>query len=367
MTIAGSVVGCTEKKISAQDGPIRVQIPSLSDKTYSMQEVELLTITDLSRLEGTAAQFFMEPTSQDGEIVGKAPAVRFMKSKEGVYVAMDALSLQLVTLYYQFERLMFLDQQIGVATVNIWPRKVAINARFSSEDGSLLQNNALYSSAVDTYLFVPFTSEDLPLMVNSGVIGHEHFHSIFNQIVMRPLGDRYPKSDLEDLYLPILLRGLNEGMADVWGWIFSKDSNFVGRSLPSEKLSRRLDFDVLSMPTRKELSSLIAHVPPEYEVSISYKLGNKLARSIYGLSKVMLNQPGMTEDKVRIEMGKALVLTLSELRTFLDQKKPEDVMAPAQILFWFYKSLSLTTTAECEYFQNMVKDPDLVTAFSCKK
>ena len=189
--ITMTTVGCKKSSISSEGGPVLVQIPNSNNGNYEMQVVELTTIRDLTHLDGDAARFYVEPSFFNNEVTGENPNLRLMKTKDDVYVALDSLSLQLLALYYQFEKLMVLDQALGVKTTNVWPQKVAVNARIISNE-EFKENNAAYSSAFNVFLFVPYTNPDLPLMVNVGVVGHEHFHSLFDKMVIAPLGQKFP-------------------------------------------------------------------------------------------------------------------------------------------------------------------------------
>jgi len=114
------------------------------------------------------------------------------------------------------------------------------------------------------------------LIVNGGVIGHEYFHAIFNSVVLQPLrasmatelagesaanlhegvfpggrecgllkidetGTPPDPKIVREMYRIRLLRAMNEGLADFWGWIYSGETDFVGRSLSYTKGTRNLD------------------------------------------------------------------------------------------------------------------------------
>jgi hypothetical protein len=185
-------------------------------------------------------------------------------------------------------------------------------------------NNALYAGDLDAMLMVPYSQDGVPLAYNAGVIAHEHCHAIFYALVQRPLSTaagRIPgaaaaddwanvaptedrpgtfvtrslaSTDLSsrgvssDDFNDFVLRGINEGVCDFWGWVYSGDAAFVGRSLARASESRRLDREprMMSAPTRwvgvvadaNAIPGLTAAQRREWAADRSYPLGTEYAR-----------------------------------------------------------------------------------------
>lgn len=247
-------------------------------------------------IQGPAAKFYFMPSiDPNGRLQGITPEPKLFRGQNGKVVAGDLKSLELLTLYYHFEQLMKIDQQIGILSLNSWPRKVGLRARVINKNQKLSSNNARYSGLLDAYLFDSFILPDLQLTVNGGVIAHEHFHSIFFKMVLVPLSDIITPptphentnisdsklSESQTVYLSNLLRAWNEGLADVWGWSYSRDTNFVQRSIGFEK-TRDLRLRKIALPTKRDFQILMSTARDNTtRLAINYQVGSSLARIIY--------------------------------------------------------------------------------------
>ena len=158
-------------------------------------------------------------------------------------------------------------------------------------------DNAFYNSAVDTLFFVPYKDTALPIPLNPGVIAHEHFHSYFSYQVLNPLvsekviprlgssGNYKTQKGTEDLYSLFVLKAINESLADVWGWIYSNDPDFVALSLPKAQNSRNLDRDIERVSSKAEMQSRVNDIIHQCSgaeskciADASYGFGSPLAR-----------------------------------------------------------------------------------------
>jgi hypothetical protein len=279
-----------------------------------VKTAEIKTLTNVGLVEGPAAKFYFMPSiGPNGELTGISPQVKLFRSKSGTIVAGDLKSLELLTLYYHFEQLMLMDLNLGIFHLNSWPRRVGVHARVLNKNQKLSSNNARYSGMLDAYLFDSFIRPDLQLTVNGGVIAHEHFHSIFYKVVLLPLSDivalpspheTRPAQNLkleetQAQYLSNLLRAWNEGLADVWGWAYSKDTNFVQRSIGFEK-GRDLKLKAGQIPSQRDFHLLMktSH-DSATKLGMSYQLGSFIARSIFRVS-AELNSNQVTKTIVRV-------------------------------------------------------------------
>lgn len=303
-------------------GDIQVRIPFYSDGQYTMSNVTLVSVTDTVHLSGGAAHFLIS-ASENGKIIqGIEPMVRSIRNSHGVYVATDSLSLQLMSLYAHFEKLYFLDQAMGVPfyVQLTWPRLVAVNTKMSYEDGRPALDNALYKSKFDAYFFTRFTADTLPLTVNAGVIAHEHFHAIFHQLVIKKNPELF---DLGSAIHPhavmatsepsqklwthtdsnrFLARGLNEGLADVWGWIYSGDDKFVSRT---GAIFKNRDLDQQPTPIRSQ---------PQADI---YNYGSAYAKVLVGYARSELKNSAGDLNAAKIKLGQALLKTLPQWSEYL--------------------------------------------------
>lgn len=263
---------------------LRILLPWSVPGQFGLQVITLNTLSDVSSGSGQVAYFtygFNGPT----------PHLRTFERADGVLIPSDNISQRLLTVYAHLEKLHDLSRKSQIVNEELdKPLRVSVEAKMLNvQRTGVVENNAQFSPVYNTLMFAPFAGDDLPLVVNAGVIGHEYFHAIFNQLVLKPLrasmvtdlaGERadtvhansifndVPLQNMEqpdtecprdvpaeekltgdnekqrrDIYQIRLLRAMNEGLADLWGWIYSGDTSFVGRSLPNFKVDRDLDSD----------------------------------------------------------------------------------------------------------------------------
>lgn len=382
-----NLVGCTGRQQEHPHGPLQVKIPMLTDKGYQLEVVNLLSLDDLFELKGWAARFLYSPEQTGKNLDGYQPKIRVVKNADGVYIATDELSLQLLTLYYHMENLGLMDEMAGVKDLNKWPRTVAVNVNYSSaKDNSRVENNALYSGDLDALLFVPYTQTSLPITVNAGIIAHEHFHSLFNKLVVLPLGESYPDAEvttlhdenkmlqifnfkpiaaiveaehkplqrsesdvgelaivrnqkiikIRDYYHSHLLRGLNEGLADFWGWLYSGDVNFVGQSLPQFKAKRSLNTEGKLPSTECFSSSLYQAENEDSEYpgpgAKAYRYGTTVARILKQFSYDYQISRGLTRLELKSQIAPRIINSLKLLRQSFAGLESEKYLSTSEFL-----------------------------------
>src|SRR6476646_3550368 len=101
-----SLGGCAwEKKETDVEGKtVKVQIPFAVNGNYQLGVVELFTLKEVKSLKGLAARFLLDPLTRNGQLTGRAPEIRYIRDQDGVIVARDVDSLQLITLYTHAEK-----------------------------------------------------------------------------------------------------------------------------------------------------------------------------------------------------------------------------------------------------------------------
>ncbi|MBX3034358.1 MAG: hypothetical protein KF865_10580 [Bdellovibrionaceae bacterium] len=260
-----------EPSTSRVSGEVRMRLPFPDDKgEVRLQEILLSGVENLLEMRGAYARFYFAPKLEPGGLRGEAARARFLRNHDGVYVPGDFVSQQMGALYAHFEKLSALDREVGAGQVVPWPRSVGVSVRLLKDDGALWTDNSFYDGASDAVLVVATTRRELPLSLNPGVIAHEHFHALFYHLVLRdllrdglvaqsmagtahddpglsaPVPDKEIEKKSEELsgniklQRALFLKAANEGLADVWGWIYSGQTDFVGRSLPPFKAARDL-------------------------------------------------------------------------------------------------------------------------------
>lgn len=354
-------------------GSVWVKVPTYQQGQYQFQNVELKTVRDMSTLRGSLVELLVEGRVSATGVSGLPALVQTVRDSEGVYIATNSDSLQMLTLYAHFERLAEWDTILGSYELLNWPRKVIWNLRAKSDFG-LEQNNALYSSDVDAFLFMPYSSSQLPLMANGGVVAHEHFHSIFFQKVLRRLprlasvhkaanvhgflGDRKSRrldSDKQkaerEIYYEVLLRGLNEGLADFWGWNYAGDADFVGASLPFEKTSRSMNVENLSLFTVSEIVARAKAMNEMAHMQLSYQLGTQLSRTLknwFELAPIKKTDPGA------LERAKRIYSFLDLINSRFSDLREDELISLSELVTLFAASYGKVDPESCRYLESMI-------------
>ncbi len=258
--------------------PVEVMVLAFDYQTgrYQPKQVQLTTPTDLVALRGPVATLlgdahFDESPDNLKDVPATAPAaeVRAAITKSagsavhvsyiesgGVLVPADFHSLNLVTSYYNFERAFGFFESIGSLTVADFGTPDLYYFASFIEKTDPENDNAAFDPLLGGFVILPFEElQQVPLALNTGVIGHEYSHRVFNYRLFdkAPLPDPYYQWTEGDAATPgyNLLRSLDEGIADVFGTgiTCSKDfetcdPTFFGESLPLRYLeARRLDAD----------------------------------------------------------------------------------------------------------------------------
>ncbi|MBC7467608.1 MAG: hypothetical protein H7256_16575 [Bdellovibrio sp.] len=369
--VSSFVASCSEKSNTEKaEGSVSVQIPVQdSADAYSLKTVTLLGIADMKTVAGSFTKFFYSPGSTGSELTGKAPMAHFAETGS-VFFPTDYISAQMATIYYHMQNLAAFDNQIGAGSVNTWPRAVGLETIIKEEDG-FRKNNAFYDGQTDAMMFVPFTNQDLPISVNAGIIAHEHFHSLFYKLVLKTAVQNNkvltnaasihdgaslelkPASKMQNqnteavqkvqLYNEAYLRGVNEGIADFWGWTYTEDINFMKWSLPAYVGDRTLALSESGIGRYQTKSGIEIQIDnfqatsSEIHNSImsySYTVGTPHARFLKMLTNIYANETKATIANAKLKVAQDVILFLKSLQQNLTSLKDDQGLA-ADGLFQF--------------------------------
>lgn len=368
-------VGCGQKESSEAQGDIQVRIPWYEEGTgYALKMVELKGISRLSQVSGQYVKFYFAPRVVGTKIRGVEPNAQFIKTEEG-FVPTNEVSQQMAAIYGHLQRLAELDTAMGVGNVNTWPRSVGIGVRLP--DGMV--NNAFYDGKTDSMLIVPYSDRNLPIAVNAGILAHEHFHSLFYKIVIKPLletpvaplmqkslknnvdnfelalgGSRastlgiepkeFSETELREYYHLVLTRGLNEGLADFWAWVYTGDPDFISLSLPEAKKFRTLRVKSHSLPSREMIQGAVTTLSGGGRVEArltgySYAIGTQISRVFKNYTEIYARARNKTSVVARHEVAQMIVSALPLMKAdFLELTKVTDYYTPEK---FFLKVISL--------------------------
>lgn len=366
----GLFFGCGSKSnLENVSGNVQVKIPvaradAEGATKYNFEVVTLQAITNLKEVAGDFVRFIYAPGIQGSELVGEAPQARFVRNKNGVYVAVDDISQQMATIYYTIQNLTLLSERVGAQGINQGPFRVGIETNVSDQEVTS-RNSAFYDGKTDAMLFVPFTKENLPITVNPGIIAHEYFHSLFYKIVFKNTAfARFieandvkltKEKNIHALYNETFLRGLNEGLADFWGWLYTNDSDFMRWSLTGYSNQRKLELAKSAIgdyETETEILDRVGSVS-NYTTNTTqalsgyiYEIGTPQARFLKELAmQIMQQQLGSQENQnkelalqtAKTQIAQQLIAYLRDLATQAAQLKSEQFL-PADSLFQYFAS-----------------------------
>jgi len=386
VTILTSILslGCSQKSnLNDVQGDVRVKIP-VSAQTGNSAEYQLAVVTlkglaQLKNVSGFFAQFFFSPGLNQNQMVGDSPQARFVKTNENIYIPIDSISQQMATLYYHIQSLAEFSQSIGAGEINQQPMKIGIETKVGNSE-VLSKNNAFYDGKSDAMLFVPFSSSELPISVNSGIIAHEYFHSLFYKLILKDLDRQKAKSSTQKmmpLYNETYLRGINEGLADFWGWAYTNDDDFIHWSLSAYSKNRKLVLSEQSIGQFENSENIFLKVqtallnsstPSDYLSEYIYKIGTPNARFLKQLT-VLMTEAGDSPLQAKIKVAKTVILFLKYLAIRAKEISSTEVL-PAESLFEFIalpNSNIKLSQQQCEFVLSYIQKNELRSTDICEK
>lgn len=339
-------------------GPLQVQIPWPQGRGHYVPTVVTLnTVSDLQSMSGSVADTRVEPGLGDNDLVGAKFSGRFMRDANGFYVPLDQ-SLQAATVYAHLEHLNQLDQQLGIAQLGQWPRHVGLQARVTTGAARDRLNNAFYIGSANALILLPFVPvhtqpAPTPFSINAGVLAHEHFHSIFEFLVMRrglmlvmgpqaiapteslPGPPRTSLNESTEMVNDYVIRGLNEGLADVWGWIYSGDPEFFSASdFDGRTRGRELDLRASNgFTSTTDVQLIVHHLKAVHDDSMdfAYQMGSQISRVLFQVYSAMHPEQLAHEDmqngvQSRLEFARLILKALPDLGDLLKQNYHTQVL-----------------------------------------
>ncbi len=418
--LAMAVTACSGQDNTSQvSGSVEVLSPVNDSKSgYTLKFIELSGLDNLREVSGRFVRFFISPRILDNRLNGPSPQGRFIKNTDGKYIPANDQSQQLVAIYAHMQNLAKLDQEVGAGGVNHWPRDIGVAVRESSG----LVNNALYDGTTDSILIVPYTKGDLPIAVNGGILAHEHFHSLFYKLVMKDfddpsdtnqpdtgsIHDRHaflekagivedtptsskatpnPRVTDEGLkkghgriaaiseklvkryYNRYFHRGLNEGLADVWGWIYSGDPDFIASSLPAFKSQRTLnvqEYEVVTLEKAERFRDLSATYVnyrnrSDYEDDMrdrAYALGTQYSRLLKLFTDTAAQVRGVDSAVMRKTVATWIVSTLPVYRQDFIDTDVKGYYPPTRFLSVFASVIPDLSQKECEFLADVINSTE---------
>ncbi|MCP3064613.1 hypothetical protein LXT21_38160 [Myxococcus sp. K38C18041901] len=199
--VLGLAAGCAPDP----SAPIKIRALVLSSNgQYIPEEVELKTVSDIVGLSGSVADlrggarivFDANDPDLNRATTPEAFANALLKGEgrdvTASYITQDDVlwpadfhTWNMVTTYYNLERSFDYFREVTNIPVADFKKPVATyyfpEFVITSVDNDPLKDNALYFSAMESFLVLPFDKlQRAPLAINAGVITHEYAHRVFN-------------------------------------------------------------------------------------------------------------------------------------------------------------------------------------------
>lgn len=389
-----------------------MQIPLQDDRgDYHLEQVELRQLESLRTMRGDYAEFFLSPKIQEGSVSGSEFSGRFAKMGD-LWVARDVMSLTAATIYYHLQKLTDLDGRVGAAGLKPKRQQVALSAMLVDPNGpsAPMQNTALFEATSRALLFVAYTDKQLPIAINSGILAHEYFHALFYPLVLEPLiasgflsDEQIKRTELGGHKIdqarkikagaandakPVLpentdrqirqrlihhflwLKAINEGLADVWGWAYTGDPDFIALSLPSEKIKRTLSAaSMISFTESSRQNSKVATIEgfpmrdqPGWITQYGYEMGTEWARFF----KSYVDKSQLPREKVLAKILANLADMKKELLE-IQNKNPAERYDIKHFLLNFSKIQESQSEESCDLVVESLKSLEPSTRYECKE
>ena len=348
----------------------QVKIPVFENGQYQWKVVALSSLDGEGNPKNQKYIFQVEPKVVNGRLQGKIHRWNFLKKSDGVFIPQDFLTMQMASISYHLEQLELMDEAYGSSSASRWPLDVALQVR-SVRGGKMEKNNASYEMNLHALLFQLPEGSELPLYANGGVIAHEYFHVLFSEKVLTPLrastlmknefqleehnhlkmsdpsSDHFQgnKSEWQNYHFT-LLRGLNEGLADLWGYLYSGDEEFVGRSLPLYSQRRKIESSRLNIPPVSVLMAQVQSTTYEGRIGISYALGNMTASFGRLMLEELQQQKGLSIQESKQVLGRAIIEKLPTLMGNFQSLQKDKYLSISDIYSMIYSGLDFSNNFE---------------------
>lgn len=260
--------------VNPKDNKFLIYNYSPSNQDYRLERVNIHTLTNVEEASGEYAYLLGGGTLDTGTEDPKtesewknylvvngasAPQIEYTVDDDGTVVPWDFDSAMMLTVYHHLERSreyfdtinadglgissQTVGQEVGRMKCYYYPGLAILGIPLP-----LFTDNAAYAYTADAFLIPPRLSlaDAVPIYANRGVITHEFGHAVFNRLVHNnrrgttPLVEKWEENAIVALNE---LGGLDEGIADVFGALDTKDPDFIAYSVDAKLIDRDMEVD----------------------------------------------------------------------------------------------------------------------------
>jgi hypothetical protein len=172
-------------------------------------------------------------------------------------------------------------------------------------------------------------------------------------------------------YNQTLVRGMNEGLADYWGWLYTNDTDYISVSLPKFGTARKMELDAATIGSIETSSAIASKVseaqeasekPTEYLSTYIYKIGTPHARFLKELTQ-RISYDNKTSLKVaKVQMARAIYNYMKNLSATTKAFKAESIL-DADDMFQYFSRPSVSginlSPVQCDFVLRYVKTKSL--------
>ena len=250
-------------------------IPSESD--YNLERVKIQTLTDVDSVQGdiaflrgggVLAQGIENPQTDEEYkeflIVEEShePAIEYTIEDDSLVVPFDFDSSMMLTVYHHFERSRAYFNTLEGAGLDIPAETVGeyvgrMPCYYYPGLGVLADllggftDNAAYAYTLNAFLIPPrqALTDAVPIYANRGVITHEMAHAVFNRLVYNNArGPAFLREDWasqsQGAHTALnAIQGLDEGIADIFAALDTKDPDFISYTISEQFLDRDMEVE----------------------------------------------------------------------------------------------------------------------------
>lgn len=306
--------------------------------TYRVGEQPFSLLADLKTMDGRFFNMVFGGELKIDDIVGSQvtkpifsggtkPLLRY-DVKNGVIVARDYSTLSMLSAYYQFEQVFgSVESMTGLSPENILSQLGKLKILFEPsikfvgnnvESRIIIKLNAAYGDR-QFILFRRAALESVPIGLNLQVIAHEFGHALFAISFFKNSTDDCGRFERE-----YVIKGMNEGFADVVSWATTGSADVLHNSLDMDEIADPRNFSKV----RFKYSSLLAETGSEESKLCEggiYCVGTLFAGSVLQAHQAL----GKTNSRAdRHETMRAVYAAIAAARNSIE-KLSADLLPPA--------------------------------------